>query len=120
MTVVIRYVSSTSGMISERTIGTVRVEDTSSEELFKSVVKVLSRVNLQVSESRAQGYDGASNMSGHLAGLGAKVKAINPLAIFVYCCNYRLNLVVQQIGFEVPEYQSAWHYETCIQPDITI
>ena len=91
----------------ERTIGTVRVDDTSSEELFKSVVKVLARVNLQVSESRAQGYDGASNMSGHLTGLAARVKEISPLAIYVHCCNHRLNLVVQKIGLEVPEYQSV-------------
>ena len=107
MTVVIRYVSSTSGMILEKTIGTVRVDDTSSEELFKSVVKVLARVNLQVSESRAQGYDGASNMSGHLTGLAARVKEISPLAIYVHCCNHRLNLVVQKIGLDVPEYQSV-------------
>ena len=34
MTVVIRYMSSISGEISERTIGTVRVDDTSSGGLF--------------------------------------------------------------------------------------
>ena len=40
MTVVIRYVSSTSGKISERTIGTVKVDDTTSVKLFNSVVEV--------------------------------------------------------------------------------
>ena len=107
MAVVIRYVSSTSGKISERTIGTVKVGDTTSIELFNSVVEVLKRVNLQVSESRAQGYDGASNMSGHLTGLAARVKEISPLAIYVHCCNHKLNLVVQKIGLEVPDYQSV-------------
>ena len=53
ITVVIRYVISTSGKISEKKIGTVKVDATSSGELFKSVVNVLARVNLQVSESSA-------------------------------------------------------------------
>ena len=58
-------------------------------------------------ESRAQGYDGASNMSGHLTGLAARVKEISPLAIYVHCCNHKLNLVVQKIGLEVHDYQSV-------------
>ena len=95
------------GKISERTIGTVKVDDTGAENLFHTIVKVLARVKLLVKESRAQGYDGASNMSGHLSGLAARVKEISPSAIYIHCCNHRLNLVVQKIGINVPDYQSV-------------
>ena len=105
MTVVIRYVSSTSGKISERTIGTVRVNNTCSEDLFNTVTTVLARVNLRLSQARGQAYDGASNMSGHLTGLASRVKEESPLAMNIHCCNHRLNLVVQKIGAEVIEYK---------------
>ena len=84
MTIVIRYVNCMNGKISERTIGTVKVDDTGAENLFHTIVKVLDRVKLLVKESRAQGYDGASNMSGHLSGLAARVKEISPSAIYIH------------------------------------
>ena len=107
MTIVIRYVNCLDGKISERTIGTVKVDDTGSENLFNTIVNVLSRVKLNVKQSRAQGYDGASNMSGHLSGLAARVKDVSPLSIYTHCCNHRLNLVVQNIGINVPDYQAV-------------
>ena len=107
MTIVIRYVNCFNGNISERTIGTVKIDDTGSENLYLTIVKVLLRVKLSVQQSRAQGYDGASNMSGHLSGLAARIKAISPSAIYIHCCNHRLNLVVQRIGINVPDYQSV-------------
>ena len=73
MTIVIRYVNCTSGKISERTIGTVSFLNTSSEYLYKKVVEILKRVQLDVKGCRGQGYDGASNMSGYLSRLAARI-----------------------------------------------
>ena len=107
MAIAIRYVNCTSGKISESTIGTVSVPNTSSEYLYKKVVQVLKRVQLDVKGCRGQGYDGASNMSGYLSGLAARVKTVCPLAIYTHCCKHRLILIVQNIGMNVPEYQGV-------------
>ena len=103
---VIRYINSLSGKISERTIGTVKVNDTTSHFLFDTVVYVLARVNLDVKQYRAQGYDGATNMSGHKTGISARVNKLSPLAMFTHFFNHRLNLVAQNIGFDVEYYQA--------------
>ena len=105
MTVDNRYVNSISGKILERTIGTVKVDNTTSQMLFDTVVNVLSRVSLDVTQCRAYGYDGAANMRDHKTGLAARVKELIPFAIFNHCCNHRLNVVVQKIGINVEDYQ---------------
>ena len=69
----ILYVSYLSGEISERTKGAVKIDDTSSESLFKTVVNVLSRVHLNVGQPCAQRYDWASNMNDRLSGLASLV-----------------------------------------------
>lgn len=63
------------------------IDNTSSKEFFKSVVNVLARVNLQVSESRACGCVGASNMSGYISEFAAKVKSISHLVMYLNCLN---------------------------------
>ena len=108
MIVVIWYVNSLSGKISERTIGMVKVDNTTSQMLFDAVVHVLARVNLDVKQCKAQGYDEAANMSDHKTGLAARFKKLSPLAFFTRCCNHRLNMVVQKIGINVKEV--GWNY----------
>ena len=51
---------------------------------------------------RGQGYDGASNMSGHTRGVAARIKEKNPLALYTHCCNHVLNLVILK-ACAVPE-----------------
>ena len=48
VTVAIRYVNCLSGVIPESTIGTVKVDDTGSENLFKTLVCVLYCVELNM------------------------------------------------------------------------
>ena len=51
-----------------------------------------------------QGYDGASNMSGHVSGVQARVKEKLPGArYFTHCANHCLNLVVVAGCTKVPE-----------------
>ena len=82
MTIFIWYISCLSGEISERMIGTVKLDNTSSTNLLKTVVNLLKRAHLNVEQSRAQGYDGASNMSGRMIGLAALVLKNRQLSIF--------------------------------------
>jgi hypothetical protein len=47
-----------------------------------------------------QGYDGASNMSGRLNGVGARIADEYPAAIYVHCNKHCLQLCVQDSGSE--------------------
>jgi len=40
------------------------------------------------------GHDGASTMSGRFSGLQSRVKELNPLELYIYCCAHILNLFV--------------------------
>lgn len=63
--------------------------------LLKIVLDVFTRFELNIKKLRGQCYDGASNMSGHKKGLQAKIREIEPRALFVHCNAHNLNLVVQ-------------------------
>ena len=71
--------------------------------MFKTIA-ILKRVELALKAWRCQGYDGASNIIGCRSGLSTRVKELSSLPIFIHWCNHRLNVVVQNIGKNVPEY----------------
>ena len=62
---------------------------------------VLSRHNLDVSNIRGQGYDGASNMRGEWNGLQALFLNDNPYAYYVHCFAHRLQLALVAASREV-------------------
>ncbi|XP_021804592.1 uncharacterized protein LOC110748918 [Prunus avium] len=70
MAIIIRFVSC-DGHIRERFFNIVSVHDTNSSTLKSDVCKVFSKHSLLVSNTRGQGYDGASNMRGEWSGLQA-------------------------------------------------
>ena len=43
---------------------------------------------------RAQGYDGASVMSGHVSGVQTRIRKVNPNAVYVHCRPHVLNLCI--------------------------
>lgn len=75
--------------------------DSSAETLFKCIKDIFLRLNLP--PERLQGYcfDGVSNMSGHLNGVQAKIKAECPCSLYVDCRNHTSDLVLQEVGREV-------------------
>ncbi|XP_027941243.1 zinc finger MYM-type protein 1-like [Vigna unguiculata] len=62
---------------------------------------VLSRHNLNVSNIRGQGYDGASNMRGEWNGLQALFLTDCPYAYYVHCFAHRLQLALVAASREV-------------------
>ena len=48
-----------------------------------------------LSQCRGQGYDGASNMLGHLRGFATQLRKEEPTAIHVHCLAHCLNLCLQ-------------------------
>jgi hypothetical protein len=61
MAVVLRYVDKL-GIIKERLIGVVHVNETSSSCLKSNIDVLFAKYGLSIKQVRGQGYDGASNM----------------------------------------------------------
>ncbi|CAM4723572.1 unnamed protein product [Leuciscus chuanchicus] len=71
----------------EEFVGLYEVSSTTGENLARVAIDVLQRMNLPLSGLRGQMYDGAANMSGKTGGVQAKIKEIQPLALYVHCVN---------------------------------
>ena len=72
MAVVLRYVDKC-GVLKERLIGVVHVNETTSLCLKTNVDQLFAKYKLSWKQVRGQGYDGASNMRGEFNGLRALV-----------------------------------------------
>lgn len=59
--------------------------NTKSETLYTLVTDFLAKQNLSIKNLRGKCYDGASNMSGRITGLQARIGEIEPRALFVHC-----------------------------------
>ncbi|XP_058777057.1 uncharacterized protein LOC131651407 [Vicia villosa] len=93
MALVLRFVDK-AGLIQERFFDVAHVKDTTSLTLKEAICDILSRHNLDVSNIRGQGYDGASNMRGEWNGLQALFMKDCPYAYYVHYFAHRLQLAL--------------------------
>ncbi|XP_019414751.1 PREDICTED: zinc finger MYM-type protein 1-like [Lupinus angustifolius] len=100
MAIVLRFVDK-NGYIQERFFDIVHVKETTSITLQKAICGVLSQHNLDVSNIRGQGYDGASNMRGEWNGLQALFLKDCSHAYYVHCFAHRLQLALVAASREV-------------------
>lgn len=89
---VIRYVDHDNLPV-ERFLTFIPTQSHRAEHLFDTISACLKDLNLDILDCRGQSYDNASNMSGRYLGLQARLKAVNPYAIYVPCAAHSLNLV---------------------------
>lgn len=75
---------------------------TKAESLLNLVKKFLKERDLQIQLLRGQCYDGARNVQGRLTGLQARVREIEPRALYVHCSAHNLNLCVQDSLEDIP------------------
>ena len=75
-------------------VGLYDAPHSDSETLFKVVLDVFQRLGLDVNQLRGHCFDGASNMSGRVAGLRAKLSELQPASVYIHCCNHALDLVL--------------------------
>lgn len=66
----------------------------SSEHNFINIVLGLNSCGINCDNICGQGYDGASNMSGHIKGVQTIIRAQYPKALYVHCVAHTLNLAV--------------------------
>ncbi|GBP83910.1 hypothetical protein EVAR_56516_1 [Eumeta japonica] len=62
------------------------------EDLSNDIIAKITSDGLDIQNLRGQAYDNAATMSGIHNGVQARIKALNPKALFVTCTNHSLNL----------------------------
>ena len=67
---------------------------TNAEALTTKFLEALNNLGLPLDQMRAQGYDGASVMSGHINGVQARIQRQNPKASYIHCRAHVLNLCI--------------------------
>ncbi|XP_071695577.1 uncharacterized protein [Rutidosis leptorrhynchoides] len=100
MAIVLRFVDA-NGVLTERFLDLVHVQDTSAITLKRSLWERLSHYEFNTSKIRGQSYDGASNMRGEWNGLKALVLKDCPYAYYVHCFAHRLQLALVAASREV-------------------
>ena len=81
----------------ERLVGLFTTGSTTGETLCDKILLHLADANIPISHIIGQSYDGAGNMSGRFKGLQAKLKEMQPKAIYMWCSAHRLNLVIESV-----------------------
>ncbi|KAG2567586.1 zinc finger MYM-type protein 1-like isoform X1 [Panicum virgatum] len=104
----LRYVDK-KGRVVERFLGIVHVESTTSLTLKIAIEKLLMEHNLSWSMVRGQGYDGASNMKGHVNGLKKLIMDECPSAFYVHCFAHQLQLSLVAVAKENPD--CIWFFD---------
>ena len=87
----VRYVT-TDLKVKERFLG---FKKTDGESLFELLLSILTYLELNVANIRAQCYGGAASMSGEYSGLATRVKGLESRAIYIHCHAHLLNLTLQ-------------------------
>ena len=82
-------------------LGFYNCPDTTAETLFTSLKDILLRLNIPIAHLQGYCFDGASNMSGRVSGVQARLKEASPHSLYVHCCNHGLDLVLQEVAREV-------------------
>ena len=82
-------------------LGFYNAHDSSAETLFACIKDIFLRLNIPLERMQGYCFDGASNMSGHISGVQARLKAECPESLYVHCSNHALDLVLQEVAREV-------------------
>ena len=67
--------------IHEDQVELINVPKTDAATLTTVIKDCLIRFSLPITQCRGQAYDGASNMSGHINGVAAKIQEIEPIQL---------------------------------------
>ena len=101
VSICLRYVDPQTLQVHEDCIGLYATDRTDASTIAKLTLDLLVRFNLPVKNCRGQCYDGAANMAGRRAGVAAKIKEVEPRALYIHCMGHSLNLAVQDTSRSV-------------------
>ena len=94
-------------VINEAPVELINVPRTDSSTLVTAIKDCLIRLTLPIGQCRGQAYDGASNMSGRIQGVAARIQNDEPSAIYVHCLAHCTNLCLQTVGRQCPPIRDA-------------
>ncbi|XP_010675554.2 uncharacterized protein LOC104891545 [Beta vulgaris subsp. vulgaris] len=97
MALCLRYIDRNGGL-NERFLSLVHVPNTTSLTLKEAIESLLMEHSLSLSRVRGQGYDGASNMRGEIAGLKTLITDECPQAYYVHCLSHQLQLTLVAVA----------------------
>ncbi|WVZ70180.1 hypothetical protein U9M48_018866 [Paspalum notatum var. saurae] len=103
----LRYVNKIGEPV-ERFLGLVKVKDTTFLTLKEAIQSLLIKYQLPLSKIRGQGYDGVSNMKGHVNGLKKLVMEESPSAYYIHCFAHQLQLTLVAVAKE--NIDCAWFF----------
>lgn len=92
--VVVRYVNSATFKVEERSIGLIRLTDTSGEGYLEAIVPYLRKLGVDPLLMISCSFDGAMNMQSDDVGLQGRLKKINENLVYTWCYAHKLNLSV--------------------------
>ncbi|XP_076076084.1 52 kDa repressor of the inhibitor of the protein kinase-like [Mytilus galloprovincialis] len=90
----VRFYDRMDKLIHEDFLGFAEGKKTTGEALSDIFLTQLEKYGIIIANMRAQGYDGAANMSGIHRGVQARVRERVPLASYVHCKAHNLNLAI--------------------------
>ena len=95
LSIVLRYVDSETLLVREDLVGFVECNTgISGHDLATKITNTLEELGLDLKNLRGQAYDGAGNMAGSVRGTAALICAQHPLAMYLHCSSYCLNLAL--------------------------
>ena len=100
LSISIRWVDAVDNEVREECIGLVALEKTDGAYLESVITDTLLRCDLDMNRLVGQGYDGGSNMAGHINGVAARIQQKFKAALFVHCNNHCLQLCLQDAATE--------------------
>ncbi|CAC5399410.1 unnamed protein product [Mytilus coruscus] len=96
----VRFFDKTTKSIREEFLGFAEASRTTGEALAELFLEQLELKGIDVDHMRAQGYDGAANMSGIHKGVQSRIKERIPGASYVHCKAHNLNLSIAHASEE--------------------
>jgi len=94
MSIILRYVNTSTGNIEEHFLGFLAVSETAGEFLTNVILNKLETHQLNIQNCRGQGYDNGANMVGINKGVKSRILLINPRAFFTPCGCHSWNLIL--------------------------
>ena len=107
VSVCIRYLSENrTGMlnVNEEFVGFCSVPSMDAETITNAIIEVTDSCGLKMENMVGKGFDGASNMCGHVSGVSTRLQRLYPNAKYLtHCRNHALSLVIVASCKSVPD-----------------
>lgn len=107
LSVCVRYVRKKSMgelEVCEEFLGFCSIHTIRAKDITSAIVELAHACELNLATLVGKGFDGASNMSGHVSGVSARLQELYPNArYFTHCRNHALNLVIVASCKSVPD-----------------